>query len=79
MNRYTKIGVSITSEILLIVLLIMVLSMDRITNGMLYGYGLIYSYEWFYPFKIVSTIAYILLVTLAFLVPLTVMSELDEQ
>lgn len=79
MNRNTKIAITTISEIMVFVLLVAILSVDKITNGMLYGYGLAYSYEWFYPFKIVSSIAYIILVILAFLIPLTVLAELDER
>jgi len=79
MNRGTKIAVAGIAETMLFVVVIALLQLDKTVNGTLYNYGLQYSYEWFFEYKIVWSIAVIFIAVLVVVVPLVVMAQLDEQ
>lgn len=77
-SRNGKIAVATLSDFFLFVAMTALLFLDKIVNGMLYNYDLRYSFEWFYFYKIYWSIAVILIAVLIFVIPLLIMTELEE-
>jgi hypothetical protein len=79
MKRNTKIFITAVAEVLMFSAVILLLEVNRIVNGKLYYYGLIFSYEWSFEYEIFFGLTMIIIVILAFLIPMTVMTQLEDE
>ena len=43
-------AIVVLGDVMLLVALVLLLEIDKIVNGTLYGYGLVFSYDWAQPY-----------------------------
>ena len=78
MKRKVKGAITVVVEIILFIAIILLLAIDKLVNGTLYNYGLVFSQEWSFQYEVWFNLSIVLLVILMFLIPIVIMTQLDE-
>ena len=61
-------AIVVLGDVMLLVALVLLLEIDKIVNGTLYGYGLIFSNEWAQPYWLIFRVSLALIVAAVILI-----------
>ena len=61
-------AIVVLGDLMLLVALVLLLEIDKIVNGTLYGYGLIFSNEWAQPYWLIFRVSLALIVAAVILI-----------
>jgi hypothetical protein len=63
-----RVALVILGDALLLIVVILLLQIDWLVNGTLYGYGLVFSSDWAQPYWLLMRVSLVLIVVAVFLI-----------
>jgi hypothetical protein len=66
----TRVAMVVLGDAMLIAAVVLLLEIDKLVNGVLYNYGLVFSYEWAEPYWLMFRLCLILIIVAIVLISL---------
>jgi hypothetical protein len=60
----------VLGDVMLVATVVLLLEIDKLVNGTLYGYGLVFSYDWAQPYWLMFRLSLVLIVVAVILISL---------